>query len=433
VRILTRYIFKESATYFCLTLLVFTSVLLTVRILKFTNLIVNKGVEVSQIGMVFLSVIPTFLEIAVPMAVLLGIMMAFARLSGDSEIIVLRSSGVSLNELIKPIFVFGVVVSFISLFISLELRPWGYRQLSRTLFEIARTKSTAGLDAGIFNKLGHLTLYAENISHHTGELEYVLIDDKRDQSRRRIIISESGKIVSDEKRQTISIHLYDGVIHETQKDKYMTTKFETNSIIMHPDEIYNPDATEGQRRNRERNLVELNRLLWVNRSIISKKRTGASASEALSPQEQAVEQAEGLPHLSISQQLQKLRREMSKLQIEKGRRFSMPFAALLLALIAMPLGIQPPRAQKSWGVTLSIVLGLIVFIFYYALLSVGIALAERGTWNAYLGLWIPNAAIGIITVYALRKMGSEKWQSIAHALEHVMNFIARKLNLGEPQ
>ena len=178
---------RECALYFGITLFAFTGVLLTVRMLRFASLVINRGVEFSQIISVFLALIPTFLEIAIPLATLLGVMLAIARLSGDSEIVVLRSAGISIYQLVLPVLLFGLFCASCSLFISLHLRPYGFKVLQDTLFEIARTKSTASLTPGIFNTLGKMTLYADQIDPHSGQLVRVLIDDRRAGDARKIV------------------------------------------------------------------------------------------------------------------------------------------------------------------------------------------------------------------------------------------------------
>ena len=95
MRILDRYILRETLAYFGISLFAFTGMLLVLRMLRLADLVINRGVELDQVVMVFIAIIPTFLEIAVPLATLLGVMLAFARLSGDSEIVVNRGSGVS--------------------------------------------------------------------------------------------------------------------------------------------------------------------------------------------------------------------------------------------------------------------------------------------------------------------------------------------------
>lgn len=411
MKILTRYIFKEAALYFLLCLMVFMGILITVRILQLTNLIVNKGVAAQDVGLVFISIIPTFLEIALPMATLLGIMLAFARLSGDSEIVVLRASGISLTQLIKPVVIFGLLITACSFWVSVQLRPWGYRTLSQTLFEIARTKSTAGLESGLFNKLGLLTLYAGSIDYQSGMLGEVLIDDKRNPERRQVITAPVGRILSDRQAQTISIQLKDGSIHENFEGKYHLTEFQTNSITLHSDEIFNPEAQRRDRRILELDRTELDQEINRHKDIINKQIDG--------PDTELIRQE------SIG--------AIAKLKLEKGRRLSLPIAALLLALIAMPLGIQPPRAQKSWGASLSIVLGLGVFVVYFALLTIGIALAESGILPPLLSLWTPNIVIGSAALYALNRMGTERWQSIAHASEQLIKALTPNWLLREKQ
>ena len=153
-KILGKYILREIASFFSVSILALIGLLLTLRMLRFAALIVNRGVELSEIATIFIAVVPTFLEIAIPMATLLGVMLAFARFSGDSEIIVIRASGISLFQLVKPVLIFATLVGLGTVFISTTLRPWGFRELSKGLFEIARSKSTSGLSEGIFNKLG---------------------------------------------------------------------------------------------------------------------------------------------------------------------------------------------------------------------------------------------------------------------------------------
>jgi lipopolysaccharide export system permease protein len=61
------------------------------------------------------------------------------------------------------------------------------------------------------------------------------------------------------------------------------------------------------------------------------------------------------------------------------------------------LGIQSKSAKRSFG----IVLALFFFLIYYALLSLGIALGETGRCPPVIGMWIPNAVLGVFAVYLL--------------------------------
>lgn len=417
MKILSRYILKEMLIYFAIALTVFTSLVLTIRLLKFTQLIVNKGVEFEQVAMVFLSIIPTFLEIAVPLAALLGVMLAFARLSGDSELIVFRASGISLSQVIPPVLIFGILACLLSFYISLHLRPWGYRTLSKTLFEIARTKSTAGLSQGVFNKLGQLTIYADEISHDTGELKKVLIDDKRAEESRRVITAQSGKIRSNEEEDRITILLKDGYVHETSGgDEYVITQYATNRLLINPDDLYDPDIAKRRRRAREMNFFE------VQDNMSELKSLRRLIDEA----EEKPTLPEGYLGLSDPTDREDINSRIRGFRLEKGRRTSMPFAALVLAIVGMPLGIHSPRTQQTWGAGLSLALGIGVFMAYYGLLSIMIALAEGGSIGTYWALWIPNILAVAVSIFILRKVCREEWQSIADTILETMQKVFKR-------
>ena len=74
VRLITRYILREIAVPFALGLAVFTLVLLIARILKLVELVVSRGVPFIEVVKVFSYILPAFLEVTVPMALLLGVL-----------------------------------------------------------------------------------------------------------------------------------------------------------------------------------------------------------------------------------------------------------------------------------------------------------------------------------------------------------------------
>ena len=429
MKILTRYIFREALLFFGISLFAFTSILLTIRMLRFASLIVNKGVEASQIAQVFISIIPTFLEIAIPMSVLLGVMMAFARLSGDSEIIVMRASGISIFQLVKPILLVGLATGLISLVVSQCLKPWGFRNLSRALFEIARTKTTSGLTEGVFNPLGDLTLYSEKIDYDTGNLEHVLIDDRRDKLNRRIIVAKTGKILSDVDAQTISLLLNDGSIHERQDTHYVLTHFINNNLEMNSEELLDSSSQKKDKSPREMGLAEIRaksaevQAILADPDAFTKKPVTNLAAELAKPTN----------NLGFNTR-DEAKKRFSRLRTELGSRFSMPFASFVLALVALPLGILSPRTQRTWGAGLSLSVGLAVFVFYYGLLTVGVTLGENGSINSTIGLWIPNVVALGAGLYFLNKIGSEQWSSIGDVFANSLtasSFKQRFRSLGK--
>src|SRR5215475_12682249 len=101
-KIVHRYIFAEILVPFLLGLSIFTFVLLLARLLKLIELVVNRVIPATQVLGIFIYLLPAFLELTVPMAMLLAILVAFGRLSTDTEITAFRASGLSLYQLTPP-------------------------------------------------------------------------------------------------------------------------------------------------------------------------------------------------------------------------------------------------------------------------------------------------------------------------------------------
>lgn len=396
MKILSRYVLKEIASFFAISLLTFTGLLLTIRMLRLTSLIVNRGVELGQIATVFIAIIPTFLEIALPMSTLLGVMLAFARLCGDSEVIVMRASGVSLLKFLIPISIFAAAVGGAGLIVSGVLRPWGFATLSDALFDIARSKSTSGLTEGVFNKIGQLTLYAEHIDYMTGDLVKVIVDDKRDDAQRKVVVAKKGKIVADEATQTISLLLGDGVAHETQDGKYTRTEFVSNSLSVNPTEL-KEDNKKGVTA-RELNGTELQKTIDYYKHQL--RSTESDEIEVYGAT------------LTRKELLKKFRRA----KIEFGQRLSLPYASVVMAFIGMALGIMSPRTQRTWGAGFAATLGLLVFIAYYSVFSIGVALADSGALKVWIALWAPNIFASAIAALLVHRIGTERWQSASEGI-----------------
>jgi lipopolysaccharide export system permease protein len=97
-------------------------------------------------------------------------------------------------------------------------------------------------------------------------------------------------------------------------------------------------------------------------------------------------------------------KERLKLLAELHSRFTFPFASLVFAILAVPLGIQNRRSGKSGGFTISIA----IILSYYVLMSVVRTLAEKGTVAPFLALWLPNLFFLALGLYFLRNASLEK-------------------------
>jgi lipopolysaccharide export system permease protein len=120
------YILKEILPVSFIGLMIFTFILLMDKILKLIELIVSRGVNLFQILKLLLYISPSFLVFTIPMAVLLSILLAFSRLSTDSEITAFKASGISLYQLFLPVIVFSISAYLVTTFLVLVSLKSGF-------------------------------------------------------------------------------------------------------------------------------------------------------------------------------------------------------------------------------------------------------------------------------------------------------------------
>jgi lipopolysaccharide export system permease protein len=366
-KILHRYIFREILVPFALGLGIFTFTLLLARLLKLIELVVSRGIPVTTVGRVFLYLLPAFLEVTVPMAMLLAILVAFGRLSADSEVTALRSSGVSLYQLMPPVATFVVIVTIATGALAWYGRPWGNRALHTAMWDIARTRATAGLKPQIFNdEFPGLIIYAERIDTTADQLAHVLIADERDPHQQNTVFARAGYMIADGERETVTLRLLDGTIHTTDATAGASYQTDFRSYDVNLD----LRATLADARGRDDEPKELT-IGQLRATIAAKRADGKPATAEL---------------------------------VEYHRKFAIPFACVVFGLIAVPLGCQPARAVRSRGFAVS----LVVIFAYYILLSTGQGFAEQGRVPPVVGLWLPNVILGALGLGLLYRAGREQ-------------------------
>jgi lipopolysaccharide export system permease protein len=91
-----------------------------------------------------------------------------------------------------------------------------------------------------------------------------------------------------------------------------------------------------------------------------------------------------------------------------------------MAFIGMALGIMSPRTQRTWGAGFAATLGLVVFILYYSIFSIGLTMADSGTIKVWIALWAPNILTTAIAAVLVYKVGTEQWQSVSDGAQRLI-------------
>ncbi len=342
-----RYIFREIATPTLLSLVIFTFVLVAGRTLKLAELVINNGVPLRDILLLLADLLPSFLSITLPLAILLGTLLAFSRLSADAEIVALKASGVSLFRLLRPALLLAICACLLTAALTLYLKPLGYTGFRAQIFKILTQRTSVGLQEHIFQtEFPGLVLYANHLDESSGQMDGVFISDQRVGSTPSTIVAESGHFISDSGRQTMTLQLGKGQIHrylqDASQDTYQVVDFNHYAINL---AVEQTGPGQGQQKIKELPLPALFRL--------SQSPTSVAAGY--------------------------------KARAELHQRFSMIPTPLLFVLLALPLGIQSNRSGKGGGFAI----GLIVYLAYYMTVSFATTLVVEQHWPAALCLWTP--------------------------------------------
>ena len=364
VSILDRYIGGEIIAPLGLGVLLLTFALVTGRLLKLTEMVVNHGVSLADVGSLIGFIMPAFLELTFPMALLLGVLMGFGRMSGDREIIAARACGISLYRLSVPVLGVAIIVWGLSSWLAFSVRPWANTKLHERLYEMTQTSSTAGLQEKVFSRsFPGIVLYVDHISSTDESLHGVLISDTRDPGQQNTIIARSGRIVPDEAHKAITLRLFNGSIFgiESDNDTSHVTSFHIYDLNVHPeDELGITD-----RDPEEMSYHDLRARI-------------------------ATARAEGKPDHDA--------------ETEMASKFTLPITTILFAIIGIPLGLKPARGGQSerFGVAIAL------FFAYYSLMRAGEGLAARGHVNAFLAMSIPDLVFTALAILLFLRAAADR-------------------------
>lgn len=359
------YILKETLPIFFIGLLTFTVILLMDKILKLIELIVTRGVSFSKILMLLLFISPSFLVFTIPMAFLLGTLLSFGRLSGDSEITAFKASGVSLYQLFLPISILSIIAYLFTSFLVFYGLPWGNRGFIATIYLIAQSKADIEIKERVFNDVfDGLVVYVDKVPIQGKRIEGVLIYDERDKEKVNTIFAKEGFLNSDPKSQEVVLRLLSGDIHrfEPKTKVYQKMKFDTYDL-----------------------KLELGK-------------TFAAMGKKLKEHEMSIDE--------IKEKIEKMKKkgeDTTGQEVELHKRYAIPFACIVFGLIGVPLGIQPRRSARSYG----FILGILILMTYYMSLTASEILAMRKTIPPFLAGWAPNLLFSGLGVYLLVKTAKE--------------------------
>ncbi|HPO71681.1 MAG TPA: LptF/LptG family permease [Armatimonadota bacterium] len=384
MRILDRYIFKELLPPFAMGVAMFTAIFMGAALLPELAKLAIKGGGSLEVLWIFLLSIPSVIVVTFPMAMLLSTLLGMGRLSSDSELVAALASGISLRRMAVPVLALATVVAVFDFAFQETVVPSCYREV-RDLKLGIRARADAAVEHNIL----------------------FWVPDPAQGPARLIVGVERIRVRADQGPGTGDQGTLLGV-----KVVYLDKKGVPEGIA------YAEEATYEGEGGSKSGMWRLNRVRYY---VLPGGKEGApqtgekrAAIEPLHLDEIVLDlgrdpgnvardevKAQEMP---VGELRQAIRNRMavgipaSEYEVNLHQRFSVPFAAVVFALIGVPLGLRRQRTGSSLGLGLSV---LIIFVYYIVWHYLG-TLGKGGAMDPFLAAWIPNiaaAAIGGVLLY----------------------------------
>jgi lipopolysaccharide export system permease protein len=427
MRILSRYLLRESIGPFFFGLAIITIVLLMDFLVDIMNLIIDKGLSTPLVIELFALNLAWMLALSVPMAVLVAVLMSFGRLSSDNEITACKACGISFNRLLVPMIGAGLVLTLAMIWFNDRVLPESNHRARMLLTDITRKKPTWSLEENIFlDRFEGYSIRVKTVSRKTSEISDVVIIQTI--NAQRIITAKRGKMYFSSDGTTLILELEDGEVLDIDPKNpngYTRTAFAKQTIGITGASSDMERTTESTRGDREMTVAmmqEQNRgrkmkLMGVQAeadSLISAAIADNYRIKTIKP-EYTVEISNSAERAlsdnrAISGRLEFLEKsaqsyeqEINSLEVEIQKKFSIPVACIAFVLMGAPLGSLARKGGFATGIGLS----LFFFIVYWAFLIGGEQLADSDLLPAFWAMWLPNIVIGtagiILTIIFVRQ------------------------------
>jgi lipopolysaccharide export system permease protein len=488
MRLLRAHILRTLTGPFIFAWAALTGMLMLNQLSRRFGDLVGKGLPAGVITEVLVLFIPFIVALTLPMAILVAVLYGFSQMGVDNEITAMRASGLSVVQMVRPVFWAGVMLALANLFFVDQVLPRTNLRLLNLQTDIGQKKPTFSLKEQVMNNLpgSQYFLQASVIEPGSGRMKEVVIYDMSPADGRRVIYADSGSMRFENGQRDLGLLLHDGRIHEyktAEPATVNTTRFAVNTIrVKDIENAFKQSFGSVQRGDREMTTCEMrDRVaasrqsraaaavhrramaendvrallqLWgvpepVVRSTKIQPRCGAwrdferwmarlllprpiaaqatPADSAAQPPGPYAAAFSTLSDATIARENEVFaRRDVNQYSVEIHKKYTLSAACLSFVLIGIALALRFPRG----GIGLVIGASLVIFALFYVALTAGEQLADRGVISAPLAMWLPNVVVVVAGILGLvrvnREFGSTRGGDLRDLGDLLLGWIRRR-------
>ena len=435
---LSRYILLRHAGPYAFGCCLIVFVLVVDVILQMMDQVLSKGLDFDVAGRLFVYNLAWIIALAVPMAVLVAVLMAFGKLSADNEIMAVKSSGIGLMRLVRPVLFAAALLTVIMIVFNDRVLPdWNHRARSIAA-DLKRRKAALVLKQkeGIFIRdVGSYSLLIGRIDERANTLHDIIVYDSGRPGPPTSLHADSGELQILEDGRYMQLTLYDGEYNRVDPDhpeRFVRSTFARQVIhIKDSDRAFN-QYRSSYRSDREMDIAAMYAsvdkyraeelrsvavmdslvigfLTAVGRPALSRPALSDSTPARDGPQGRLGSSSDAgefrpwakdvMGRLQKQTRLNRNRqRRANAFLVEIHKKFSIAAACFVFVLMGAPLGV----IVRSRGAAVSVAVSIAFFFAYWMFLIGGEELADRGYVSPALAMWAPNLLFGAIGALLLR-------------------------------
>jgi len=353
--LIDRYMLKRVCWPLAGAIVIGMAALLLERLIRLLDLFANRGGPLTLILKMLGNLVPHYLAIAMPAAFFVGILYATLRLSNDSELDVMRASGLSLRRLAAPMLVMAVVLTVASAIILGFLQPYTRYAYRALVYIVTETSWNSAIERGaFFSGFGGKTILIGDIADGGRTLKKIFIQETDEKGNNIALSAQTGELTNDPKTFSLTLILRDGIRVDSKPDGTggKASTFGESSL---PLEVVAPEPFRARGGESELSFLELIRA-----------------------------RVEKWPSVGQDDVL-----------AEINYRIVRTLTVLFLPFLAIPMGLTSRRQPTS----VRIIAGIAILIVYYQALQFGKDMAENGRLSSFVALWIPFLALTLGSMY----------------------------------
>ncbi len=449
-----RMVLKAYLGPMILTFFIVMFVLLMNFIWQYIDELVGKGLSLDIIVELISYAMINMIPMGLPLAMLLAAIMTMGNMGENYELLAMKSAGMSLPHIIRPLIIVVIFISIGGFFITNNLVPYANKQMSSILYDIRKQKQVIEFQDGLFfNGLDNMSVRVGRQDPNTKLLRDVLIYDNRaSNGDMTTTIADSGYIKLSDDKKFLLITLFNGETYEQTRSSNWYSKssfrhniFDRQDGIMEMDGFSMEDRTDANAfsGSSTKNIKQLQNDIdsldiMVNKTTVEsydpliKQQIFVKEQYILSPTDSMWVDKSELPLISVADSLETLSirkqntiwlnalnqakssrnmfsfdeagaksglNQLYRSQVEWHRKISLPVSIMIFFLIGAPLG----AIIRKGGLGMPVVVSVMFFVVYYVISISGEKMAKEGTWNAIPGVWISTFILAPIAIYLIIK------------------------------